>query len=225
MSNSPAPRAQINTPGIPRLTFVVDDVANVLERLRAHSNGFHSRINIIIDIRQIWADNQSMSESVIIGLRAFLVVIFLGALLGQMVVVPGFASESAAAFPEVALLAMPYAFVAIVVIACMQVIVLAIWRLLTMVQHDAIFTGRAFRWVNVIIRSAAAATVLALLFGIHLLGVMRLGGPGVLFAVGAAAVCGTAFVLLMIVMRGLLHNATIMGNELAEFHHDAASLK
>lgn len=31
-----APRAPVNTPGIPRLTFVVDDVHEVLGRLRAH---------------------------------------------------------------------------------------------------------------------------------------------------------------------------------------------
>jgi len=35
-ATSIAPRAPINTPGIPRLTFVVDDVADVLDRLRAH---------------------------------------------------------------------------------------------------------------------------------------------------------------------------------------------
>jgi catechol 2,3-dioxygenase-like lactoylglutathione lyase family enzyme len=31
-----APRAPMNTPGIPRLTFVVDAVDDVLDRLRAH---------------------------------------------------------------------------------------------------------------------------------------------------------------------------------------------
>jgi catechol 2,3-dioxygenase-like lactoylglutathione lyase family enzyme len=31
-----APRAPMNTPGIPRLTFVVDAIDDVLERLRAH---------------------------------------------------------------------------------------------------------------------------------------------------------------------------------------------
>jgi catechol 2,3-dioxygenase-like lactoylglutathione lyase family enzyme len=31
-----APRAPVNTPGIPRLTFAVDDVEDVLGRLRAH---------------------------------------------------------------------------------------------------------------------------------------------------------------------------------------------
>ncbi|HEX5617256.1 MAG TPA: VOC family protein [Solirubrobacteraceae bacterium] len=33
---SKAPRAPVNTPGIPRITFVVDAVDDVLERLRPH---------------------------------------------------------------------------------------------------------------------------------------------------------------------------------------------
>ena len=35
-ATSTAPRAPMNTPGIPRLTFVVDAVDDVLARLRAH---------------------------------------------------------------------------------------------------------------------------------------------------------------------------------------------
>jgi catechol 2,3-dioxygenase-like lactoylglutathione lyase family enzyme len=31
-----APKAPVNTPGIPRLTFVVDDMDDVLDRLRGH---------------------------------------------------------------------------------------------------------------------------------------------------------------------------------------------
>ena len=36
VATSSAPRAPVNVPGIPRLTFVVDAVDDVLDRLRAH---------------------------------------------------------------------------------------------------------------------------------------------------------------------------------------------
>jgi catechol 2,3-dioxygenase-like lactoylglutathione lyase family enzyme len=36
VSTTPAPSAPVNVPGIPRLTFVVDDVDDLLERLRPH---------------------------------------------------------------------------------------------------------------------------------------------------------------------------------------------
>ena len=35
-TTTPAPRAPVNVPGIPRLTFVVDDVDEVFGRLRSH---------------------------------------------------------------------------------------------------------------------------------------------------------------------------------------------
>jgi catechol 2,3-dioxygenase-like lactoylglutathione lyase family enzyme len=36
VTTSTAPNAPVNTPGIPRLTFAVDEVQDVLDRLRAH---------------------------------------------------------------------------------------------------------------------------------------------------------------------------------------------
>jgi catechol 2,3-dioxygenase-like lactoylglutathione lyase family enzyme len=36
VSTTPAPWAPVNVPGIPRLTFVIDAVDDVLDRLRAH---------------------------------------------------------------------------------------------------------------------------------------------------------------------------------------------
>ena len=36
VATSTAPRAPLNTPGIPRLTFAVDDAEEILGRLRAH---------------------------------------------------------------------------------------------------------------------------------------------------------------------------------------------
>ena len=35
-TSTPAPRAPVNVPGIPRLTFVVDDVDEIFGRLQAH---------------------------------------------------------------------------------------------------------------------------------------------------------------------------------------------
>lgn len=168
----------------------------------------------VLVIRGPLQNTQAMNDSVIVALRALLVTIFLGALLGQSVIVPTYASESAAAFPEVGFLAAPYTLVVIAGIACLQLALVAIWVLLSMVQRDVIFTRQALRWVDAVIFSGAAATLLALSLGMHLLGVMRIGGPGVLFAVGGATVCGTAFVLLMLVMRNLLRGATVMEKEL-----------
>ncbi|MFJ6416415.1 DUF2975 domain-containing protein [Paeniglutamicibacter sp. NPDC091659] len=157
-----------------------------------------------------------MKRSVILALRVLLVLVFLVLLLGQIVVVPSYTLESATAFPEVAFLAGPYTVIAVAGIACVQIGLFATWVLLSMVERNAIFTEHAFRWVNVIIGAAIALTLLTVFAGVHLLAVVRVGGPGVVLAVSAAGIAGASIVLLMLVMRGLLRSATTLENELAE---------
>lgn len=161
-------------------------------------------------------DDQLMTTALTTLLRAFLVLIFLGCLLWQIWVIPTLAQENAAQFPEVAFLAVPYAAVVILGIACMQVALVAVWKLLSLVERHTIFNQRAFVWVNTIIGAIALATVLVLGLGIHLLGIIRVGGPGIVLAVMAATTCGIAFLLLMLVMKGLLRGATSLEDELAE---------
>lgn len=149
-------------------------------------------------------------------LRVCLTLIFLGGLLWQAWVVPTLAAQNATLFPEVAFLATPYTVVVIVAIACLQVSLAATWKLLSMVERRTIFTQRAFGWVNAIIASIAVATFLALSLGVHLLGIIGVGGPGVALAIAALTTCGSAFALLMLVMKGLLRRATNLEGGAAE---------
>ena len=157
-----------------------------------------------------------MNRTAIAVLRVLLVVIGLGSLLGQIVVIPLVSGSLAQQYPEVADLAVPYAVAAIAAVVCVQVALVAIWFLLTMVARSTVFAQRATRWVTVIIVAGTVATLIAVAAGVHLLGVARVGGPGVVLALQAASVGGAAFVLLMIVMRGLLGTATALKTELDE---------
>jgi hypothetical protein len=93
---------------------------------------------------------------------------------------------------------------------------LAVWRLLSLVNGGVIFTRRAQRWVDVITACAAVATVLSASVMIHLLAFVGVGGPGVLLGLAATLAGGLAFVLLMVVMRGLLDAAIADRSELDE---------
>ena len=73
-----------------------------------------------------------MSKLVIRLLRVALVVLLLGSVLGQ-VLVPVFASEAARIFPDVGYLVVPYSAAGILVIACGQLALLVVWRLLSMI--------------------------------------------------------------------------------------------
>jgi len=148
-------------------------------------------------------------------LRVALVVLLLGTVLAQLLV-PVFASEEGRIFPEVAYLVVPYSVAGILFIACVQVALLVVWRLLSLVNGGVIFTRRAVRWVDVILACAAVATVLSAGVLIHLLFFVGIGGPSVVLGLPASLAGGLAFVLLMVVMRGLLESAIADRTELDE---------
>jgi len=155
-----------------------------------------------------------MTKMVIRLLRVALVVLLLGSGLAQELV-PAFASEAARTFPEVAYLVVPYSVAGILVIACGQVALLAVWRMLSMISGGVIFTRRSLGLVDVITACGAVATVLNAAVWTHLL-VVHGGGPGIIFWLAASVAGGVAFVLLMIVMRGLLESAITDRAELDE---------
>jgi hypothetical protein len=148
-------------------------------------------------------------------LRVALVVLLVGSVLAQ-VLVPVFASEVGTRFPEVAYLVVPYSVAGILAIACGQVTLLVVWRLLSLVDGGVIFTRRALRWVDVIMACAAAATVLSAGVLIHMLAFVPGGGGPMIYYLAACVAGGLAFALLMVVMRGLLASAIADRTELDE---------
>jgi hypothetical protein len=148
-------------------------------------------------------------------LRVVLVVLLFGTVLAQ-VLLPVFASEEGRIFPEVAYLVVPYSVAAILFIGCGQVALLVVWRLLSMVDGGVIFTRRALRWVDVITACGAVATALSAGVMIHMLGFVPGGGGPMIYYLGACVVGGLAFLLLMVVMRGLLESAIADRTELDE---------
>ena len=148
-------------------------------------------------------------------LRVALVVLLLGSVFAQSIV-PVYASQVGTTFPEVAYLVDPYSVAAILFIACGQVALMVVWRLLSMVGGGVIFTRSALRWVDVIIVCGAVATVLSAGVMVHMLGFVPGGGGPTAVFVAASVVGGLAFVLLMVVMRGLLESAIADRTELDE---------
>ncbi len=146
-------------------------------------------------------------------LRVALVVLLLGTVLAQ-VLVPVQATMVGTTFPEVAYLVVPYSVAAILFIACVQVALLVVLRLLSLIDSGVIFSRRALRWVDVIIACAVVATVLSVGVLAHMLGfVPGGGGPMSLYTVACIA-GGLAFVLLMVVIRGLLESVIADRTEL-----------
>lgn len=146
-------------------------------------------------------------------LRPVLVVLLLGSV-GAQVLVPIYASEVGTRFPEVAYLVVPYSVAAILFIGCGQLALLVVWRLLSLVDGGVFFARGTVRWVDAILACAAVATLLAAGVLVHMLGFVPGGGGPTIYYLAACVVAGLAFVLLMVVIRGLLLSAVADHTEL-----------
>ena len=148
-------------------------------------------------------------------LRVALVLLLLGTVVAQLLL-PVYATEVGTRFPEVAYLVVPYSGAAILFIGCGQVALLVIWRLLSLVGGGVIFTRRAVLWVDVITACGAVATILSAAVLVHLLAFVPGGGGPTIYYLAASITAGLAFVLAMVVMRGLLRSAIADRTDLDE---------
>lgn len=162
-----------------------------------------------------------MHQLFIVVLRVSILATVAGGLFGQVVVIPTTAADEVDRFPPYAPFATPYVTVAIIGVACVQVALFAVWMLLDMVQRDAIFSPRAFRWVDIVIGSSVVATLLAGGVSLHIL-LSDIPSPddgmellGVLGATVMSVAVGAAFAMLTVIMRGLLRKATDLETEIA----------
>lgn len=157
-----------------------------------------------------------MNRLTVAALRVLLVILFLSAVSAQAWFIPQLARDCVSAFPELAYLAPGYVILWFAVAVCVQIALVAVWVLLSKVRRGAIFSDRSFLWVNAIAGAGALATALVAGFEFHLLGVVDVGGPPLGILLSGIVVAGAAFTLVMVVMRGLLRQATQLRAELEE---------
>lgn len=139
-------------------------------------------------------------------LKAVLVVVLLLTLLLQVMSIPGQFAYMAEEEPDLAYLRWPLTVWGIAVLVCAQVVVVAIWRLLTLVTDGSIFSVESFRWVDAVLVAMTVAWVL--IGGLSLFLVLRSDDPGNAVALLAVDLAATVMLLLMVVMRALLRQAT-----------------
>src|SRR5690349_2913566 len=96
----------------------------------------------------------------VVPLRVLLATFFLGLVVAQVMSMPGQFRHMAQEDPELAYLRWPLTVWSILLLACVQVIIVATWKLLDMVQSDRIFSDDSFRWVDVITATMGVAWVL-----------------------------------------------------------------
>jgi len=144
----------------------------------------------------------------ILALRIVLVMALAGSVVVQGVMVPLLATDLAVGDfgPDLVAMRIPIVAIAILGVATIQVIVICVWRLLTMVRRGTVFSHAAFRYVDIVVGALGAACLLT--FG---LGVTLAPGetvpPGIVLLVGGAAGLIAGMALIVLVLRMLLSQA------------------
>ena len=148
----------------------------------------------------------------VIALRIVLVAAFLLLVLFQVMSLPGQFAHMAAENPERAWLQWPLTIFAILEVACVQVVIVSTWKLLTMVKRDQIFSRRAFVWVDAIMWAIAAAWIMLAVFSAIV--VLNADDPGLPILLILTLVAGAAVGLVVVVLRALLRQAADLRSDL-----------
>jgi DUF2975 family protein len=150
-----------------------------------------------------------MGRLAILALRAVIVLMFAALVTVQAMVIPAIGRDLDDAGAEVAHLRWPLVIILFLGVLAVQVALVCIWQLLTMVRRDTVFSTAAFRWVDVVIGSAVAATLLAIVLS-FVLAPGEAVAPGIvlLIVIGGMGTAGIA--LLVLVLRILLAKAMVL---------------
>ncbi|MGC4833857.1 DUF2975 domain-containing protein [Micromonospora vinacea] len=146
------------------------------------------------------------------ALRVFLVVLFGVLVLFQTFSLPGQFAHMAQESPQDAHLRWPATVVAVFWVLCVQVVIVATWKLLSLVKSDRIFTEASLKWVDAIVWAIAAAWLV--LVGVFLYVGFNADDPGLPLLLFLLTVGVSVLGLLMVVMRALLRQATTLRTDM-----------
>jgi len=145
-------------------------------------------------------------------LRIFLAVLFVFLVVMQVLSLPGQFAQSAKESPETAVVSWILLAATELGALCLQVVIVCTWRLLSMVRRDRIFSEASLRWVNAIVWSFVAGWVLLVGVATYITAIIyltpQLRDPGVPILLFGVVLVASVFVLLVIVLRALLRQAT-----------------
>jgi hypothetical protein len=114
--------------------------------------------------------------------------------------------------PELAYLRWPLTAITVFWVLCVQVVVVCVWKLLSLVRDDRIFSPASLRWVDAIVWAITAAW--AVLVGFFLYVGFNATDPGLPLLLFLLVVGLTVLGLLMVVMRALLRQATSLRTDM-----------
>lgn len=148
-----------------------------------------------------------MRKLIVLALRAVLAALLAGSVFFQTVMVPLIAMDMDEELdPDHTYLRIPLLVVIVLGVVAIQVVLVCVWRLVTMVWRETVFSDAAFRYVDLVIGAIVAGALLVFASGV-LLAPGESVAPGVVLLVGGAGVGILGVALIVLVLRTLLAQA------------------
>ncbi|MET0422233.1 MAG: DUF2975 domain-containing protein [Actinoplanes sp.] len=155
-----------------------------------------------------------MSRMTVLALRVVIVALLGGSVFVQTVMVWLLSRDLADAGDDLAYGPVPILVIVVLGILSAQVVLICVWRLVTMVRRGNVFSLGAFRYVHIMIGSFVAAALLTFALGVVLApgeGV----APGVVLLIGGVGLAILGVALVTVVLRMLLAQAVARDLEAA----------
>ena len=159
-----------------------------------------------------------MGKLTVLALRIVLAVVLAGSLFVQTVMVPLLYMDLDG--PDGRDVRLPIVVITVLGIVTIQVIVVCVWRLLTMVARGTVFSHAAFRYVDVMFGAASAGSLLVFGYAV-VLAPGEAVAPGIVLLICGVAAIVAGIALIVLVLRMLLAQAVARD---AEAHDMQAEL-
>ncbi|MFD0211354.1 DUF2975 domain-containing protein [Streptomyces hirsutus] len=164
-----------------------------------------------------------MGKLTVLALRAVLVMLLTGSAFVQAVMVPLLAGDFDDADAALASVRTPVIVIVVLGVVAAQVVLVCVWRLVTMVRRGTVFSLGAFRYVYVVIGAFVAAAFLVF----ALAAVLAPGeavAPGIVLLLCGVVVAILGVALVVLVLRMLLAQAVARDIEAARMRAELAEV-
>jgi hypothetical protein len=156
-----------------------------------------------------------MKHTTIATARTLIVILLAALVASQFAAYPIVADLAVAARADLVVIAPIVTALVILFLACVEAVLICVWRLLAMVRADSIFSPRSFAWVDAILVAVLVATCLVAVVAV-LVTANRAGTPALTLLAAGAIVVGIGIGLVVSVMKGLLRRATELEQDMSE---------
>ncbi|MEU3949361.1 DUF2975 domain-containing protein [Streptomyces sp. NPDC029526] len=164
-----------------------------------------------------------MGQVTVFALRAVLTALLLGSVGVQGLLVPLLANDLEGLNEQYAHLRLPLLLIVLLGVVSAQVVLVCVWRLVTMVRRGTVFSHAAFRYVHVVIGAFVAAALLVFALG-TLLAPGEAVAPGIVLLIGGAGLAVLGVALVVLVLRMLLAQAVARDLEAARMRDELAEV-